>query len=270
MENSTTRVLTALVGAPLLVGAVWLGGWPLALVVALVALGAQDEVYRLAEAGGVRPHRWVGLALGACVALRALWPPLVDVALAGAVVYVAALPFVADRAHLPAAFGTTLGALVYPTALVTTLTSLRVEAGAALPGNEAFWLTLAVFVAVWASDTLAYYTGRTWGRHPLAPRVSPKKTVEGAVGGLVGALAGVALLKALALPSLAWPHAFVLAALGGLVSPLGDLAESRLKRSVGVKDSGTLLPGHGGLLDRFDALIVAAPLAYLYLRWALG
>lgn len=269
MKNSTIRVLTALVGVPLVLGSVYVGGWVMGVLVALIAVGAQDEVYRLAGAGEVRPHRWVGLALGALVALRALWPPLLDVALAGAVVYACALPFVADRAHLPAVFGTTLGGILYPTALLTTLTALRLEAGAVLPQAEVFWLTMAVFVVVWASDTLAYYTGRAFGKHPLAPRVSPKKTVEGALGGLVGAFAGVALLKVLALPSLAWPHVAVLALLGGAVSPLGDLAESRLKRSVGVKDSGTILPGHGGLLDRFDALIVAAPLAYLYLRWAL-
>lgn len=270
LKNSTTRVLTALVGAPIIIGAVYLGGPVLGLVVALLALGAQDEVYRLCEATGVRPHRWVGLALGALVALAPLWPPLLHAALAGTVLYVAALPFVAGREHLPAAFASTLGALVYPTALLATLTSLRLEAEAALPGLEPFWLTLSVFVVVWASDTLAYYTGRAFGKRPLAPRVSPKKTIEGALGGVLGAFLGVALLKGLALPSLDWPHVAVLALLGGVVSPLGDLAESRLKRAAGVKDSGTLLPGHGGLLDRFDALIVAAPLAYLYLRWALG
>ena len=270
LSNATTRVLTALVGIPLVLGSVYLGGWVMGVLVALLALGAQDEFYRLSSAGDVTPHYGVGLALGALVALRALWPPLLDVALAGAVIYTCALPFIADRAHLPAAFGTTLGGVLYPTALLTALTSLRVEAGLALPRAEAFWLTMSVFVAVWASDTLAYYAGRTFGKHPLAPRVSPKKTVEGALGGLIGAFAGVALLKVLALPSLAWPHAAVLALLGGAVSPLGDLAESRLKRSVGVKDSGTILPGHGGLLDRFDALIVAAPLAYLYLHWAMG
>ncbi len=238
----------------------------LGLVLAVLALLAQDEVYKLSEAAGVQPHRWVGLALGALVAVRALWLPALDVALFGAVAYVLALPFLREPQRLPARVGTTLGGIVYPTLLLTTLTALRLDA-AALPGTEGFWLTMAVFVVVWASDTLAYYTGRTFGKHPLAPRVSPKKTIEGALGGLVGAFAGMALLKVFALPSVGWGDAAVLALLGGVVSPLGDLAESRLKRSVDVKDSGTILPGHGGVLDRFDALIVAAPLAYLYVRW---
>lgn len=270
MTNGTIRVLTALVGLPLVIGAVWLGGWVLGVAVAALALVAQDEFYRLVAAADAPPHREIGLGLGALVALAPLWPPALDLALLGTVLYVAVLPFGRATDRLPARLGATLGGVVYPTALLATLTALRLEADTLLPGAEGFWLTMAVFIVVWASDTLAYYTGRTFGKRPLAPRVSPKKTVEGALGGLVGAALGMALLKALALPSVGWGHALVLAALGGLVSPLGDLAESRLKRSVGVKDSGTVLPGHGGVLDRFDALIVAAPLAYLYVRWVLG
>jgi phosphatidate cytidylyltransferase len=128
--------------------------------------------------------------------------------------------------------------------------------------------SLAVFFFIWAADTLAYVAGRALGKHKLAPSISPKKTWEGFIGGIVGAvLVGVAL-KYTWLGYLAWPHVIVLALIGGIVGPLGDLAESGFKRSVGVKDSGNVLPGHGGLLDRFDALILTAPLYYLYLAYA--
>ncbi|MDX1546847.1 MAG: phosphatidate cytidylyltransferase, partial [Rhodothermales bacterium] len=139
--------------------------------------------------------------------------------------------------------------------------------GGALVDDAAFALTLTVFLLIWATDTFAYYVGKNLGRHKLAPLISPKKTWEGAVGGAVGALLVAVVLKLTLLAFLAWPHVVAMALICGIVSQIGDLAESRLKRSVGAKDSGTLLPGHGGLLDRFDALLLAVPLVYLYLAY---
>jgi phosphatidate cytidylyltransferase len=124
----------------------------------------------------------------------------------------------------------------------------------------------------WINDTLAYFVGRAIGRHKLLPRVSPGKTIEGAIAGLIGGLLTAVLLGA----NFIGPHVGVNASLlkwaaGGIiiaaVAQIGDLAESLFKREAGVKDSGKLLPGHGGVLDRFDALFFAIPVAYWYLRW---
>jgi phosphatidate cytidylyltransferase len=129
------------------------------------------------------------------------------------------------------------------------------------------WLALVV-AACWAADTAAYAVGKTLGRHKLCPSISPGKTVEGAVGGLIGAMLLTFLLgQWLGLPT---GHALALGALLGVAGQLGDLAESKLKRWAGVKDSGSILPGHGGVLDRFDSLLVNAPLAYYYLRFIAG
>ena len=120
--------------------------------------------------------------------------------------------------------------------------------------------------AVWAADTLAYFTGRAIGKRPLFPRISPKKTWAGSVGGVVGALVLVAAMKTALLPLvLTWADVAVIGLICGAVGQLGDLAESMLKRSVGVKDSGNYLPGHGGMLDRIDAMLIAIPLVVLYL-----
>jgi phosphatidate cytidylyltransferase len=123
-------------------------------------------------------------------------------------------------------------------------------------------LIFFLFLVTWANDTAAYYVGRTWGRHLLAPIISPNKTWEGAVGGMVGSIAAALICHAWFLPSLTVMQAFGVSLLLGIAGPLGDLCESVLKRSAGVKDSGALIPGHGGVLDRVDSLIFTTPAFY--------
>jgi phosphatidate cytidylyltransferase len=138
----------------------------------------------------------------------------------------------------------------------------------ALPGGE--WLVLFLAVVTWASDTGAYYAGTMWGKHPLLPSISPKKTVEGLLGGLILAI-GVALLAQQWFASqLSGSDALILGALLTGVGLLGDLFESLIKRRTGVKDSGGILPGHGGMLDRLDSLLFTAPTFYYYVAYFRG
>ena len=286
-SSSTTRVLTALVALPVVVGAVWMGGWVFGAFVVAVCVLAQAEFYALCRAAGANPGTRFGLVAGALLALRPLWPPAEALALAVAVAYLCTVPFRDDRSHPVLDLAATAGGLVYPTLLLATLLPLRLESAVHFAdplgvnprlgeaarlgtGGEAFWLTIGVMALVFATDTAAYYTGRALGKRPLAPKVSPKKTVEGSIGGAIGALATAALLKTTVLPSVPWGALLLVALVAGVLSQFGDLAESRLKRAAGVKDSGTLLPGHGGFLDRFDAMLVAVPLAYAILSLWLG
>jgi phosphatidate cytidylyltransferase len=133
-----------------------------------------------------------------------------------------------------------------------------------------FELVLLCMLLAFLSDTCAYFAGRFLGRHKLYPAVSPGKTWEGAVGGLLGALATSLVASLTFLPALPWTHALALALPVGVLAQMGDLVESLLKRSVGVKDSGRLFPGHGGMLDRIDALLFAAPAMLAYLVLVLG
>ncbi len=124
---------------------------------------------------------------------------------------------------------------------------------------------LGIFLLVWSNDVFAYFVGKRFGKTPLASKISPKKTVEGFMGGLVGSIV-FAIVLMLALPE--WgKHWLVLGAIIGIVGPMGDLLESVLKRKAGLKDSGRILPGHGGVLDRFDAFLLATPFVFLYLLW---
>ena len=132
-------------------------------------------------------------------------------------------------------------------------------------GHDGPWLLLFALAITWANDTVAYFVGRAIGKHPLAPALSPKKTWEGAVAGVVASLL-VGWLFSLWLKAPV-PHLLAMAALGNVAGQVGDLLESAYKRSAGVKDSGGLLPGHGGVLDRIDALILAIPVVWYY--WTL-
>jgi phosphatidate cytidylyltransferase len=127
------------------------------------------------------------------------------------------------------------------------------------------WTVVAVFAGIWACDSAAYFAGRGFGRHKLFERVSPKKTWEGAVAGLLAAIGAFLLMRAVTLPYLSLQDAIVCGAVIGVFGQSGDLVESLMKRDAGVKDSSSLLPGHGGILDRFDSLIFVSPLLFFYL-----
>jgi phosphatidate cytidylyltransferase len=258
------RLLTAAVGIPLLVAVLVLGE-PLfsPVVIAAAAIGAW-ELWQMARRRGYAPS----LALMAALAvLYVLDADLENRYLALLLALTVALPLAwsVTRVGAPTALADwtlTLAAPLYTGWLLAHFVLLR-----HLPNGLA-WVAVAIF-GVFASDTAAYFTGRALGRHPLAPRVSPKKTVEGALGGLGGSLVAVPLLVALLGLPLALPLAALLGLLISLAGQLGDLVESGLKRMLDAKDSSRLLPGHGGLLDRADSLNFAVPLVF-YALVALG
>lgn len=129
------------------------------------------------------------------------------------------------------------------------------------------FLLLFVMVITWVGDSAAYFVGRAMGKHPFAPHLSPKKTLEGAVASFLSAMAVALLAKYLGKVNIETTHLIGMAAVGNVAGQMGDLLESAYKRSAGVKDSGALLPGHGGVLDRIDALILAIPVVWYYWVW---
>ena len=164
------------------------------------------------------------------------------------------IPSVAGR------YAATVTGIVYAGFLTTYLAKLKV-----IDPHHGASTVLIVLIVAWIADTGAYFAGRFLGKAKLYEAVSPKKTWAGAWGGLAGSVAGVIVLKLVYATWLGWIDVFAIAIPGGILGQLGDLSESLLKRSVGVKDSGALLPGHGGILDRIDAVLFIAPYVYGYL-----
>jgi len=165
-----------------------------------------------------------------------------------------------DITTVAARFAATVTGIVYCGFLTTYLAKLKL-----IDPNQAGDTVLIVLIIAWLADTGGYFAGRFLGNAKLYEAVSPKKTWAGAWGGIAGSVVGIVILKVFFATWLEWYDVFALAIPGGILGQMGDLAESLIKRSVGVKDSGSLLPGHGGILDRIDAVLFIAPYVYAYL-----
>jgi len=290
------RILTAVILIPIVLGLVLRAPVPvLTLVAALVALLATQELLKLTEAYGISPFHWpIYIFVGLFFLFLAVNPgntPLLSTAIfAGSVGFVAAIaPFfflligmrrTELRSAFPAAM-TSAFAFFYVALPLGFLVQIREQLSGA-------FLLLYLLLLVWAGDIFAYFVGRSLGRHLMSPRISPRKTWEGALASLLASLGVGMLLYQHALPISSallnahlierkdglfalqkaplWPTLLLSAAIN-IAAQLGDLVESLLKRGAGVKDSGTILPGHGGMLDRIDALLFAAPVLWYYATW---
>lgn len=276
-SNMIRRIAFAVVAIPLLVGAVWLGLWPLAAVLIVAAVLGADELFNLAERVGIHPMRTLGRVLAGAVPLLmvlmiVLTPrraALIDqwgyLALFGILVVVAAAVFTRTPEQRPiAAIAVTLMGVAYTAVLPSTAFLIR----HAQWGTRSWTGTALVFfpmVVTWVCDSAAMTGGQMIGGPKLAPSISPGKTRAGGIAGVVGGTA-IGVLFALVI----FPRAglaldvlpvVLLALVISVIGQIGDLAESLLKREAGVKDSSALIPGHGGVLDRLDSLYFAIPAA---------
>jgi phosphatidate cytidylyltransferase len=265
-HNLAERAISAVVLLPLAIWLTWLGGWPFAALVAIAAGLCAVEL--LLMFGRLRLAEWYGVAIAGGIPLLAalhrgqtLLPDWSTLALALATLGLLGLLLFTheEQAEVPARAGRVTLAWLYCGLLASTLVGLRVQGGTA-------WVVLA-FVVTWANDTVAYFTGMLFGKHKLYAKVSPKKTWEGFAGGAAGSVLGALVIRSTMLPELPVPMAVLLGAGASVLGPMGDFTESLLKRAAGVKDSGKLIPGHGGLLDRIDALLFVVPWVYVFVRW---
>jgi len=265
-RNLVLRIASGLVLFPIAVWLTWLGGLPFAALAGAAAAVGAAELIGMFGALGVAEIFGILVAAATPVAAQLvdgpqLWPAWGSAALAGAVVLLLSA-FLFRREPLetiPPRIATVTFSWLYIGLLISTLVGLRREE------HGASWVVLA-FVVTWANDTFAYFAGRAFGRHRMLERISPKKTWEGFGGGAVGSIVGALACRWIlpGLDVLTIPAAVVLGAGGAVLGPLGDFCESMVKRAAGVKDSGKLIPGHGGLLDRIDALLFVAPWIYVW------
>jgi phosphatidate cytidylyltransferase len=266
--------LVAVILLPIGLYAIHLGGWPYALVIALLIGLAALEYARLFRAGGGEPSETLTV-LGVLLLLagRFLGGWELEGGLLAAVILASMtyhlLAYERGRSQAGTDFALTVSGVLYLGWLGGYFLSLR-----ALPDGK--WWVLLTLPAVWLADSGAYFIGKRFGRTPFSPRLSPKKTWEGYLAGVVVGVLGTMLLGAL-WQSAAGPGTLITpwrgALLGGIlavVTPLGDLGESMIKRQVGVKDSSNLLPGHGGAFDRIDSWLWAVPLGYYLITLVFG
>jgi phosphatidate cytidylyltransferase len=272
-SNLVVRLVTAAIGVPVILAILYLGpAWAFYAVVLGAALVGAHELFGMTHPSD-RPTRTIGVVISALASVtvyfqaanpRALIAVFTLVPLAGPMVTLGRLGALETAAFRACALG------FGPLFVAVPLTLLAVMRRTLEPGIGAGFALLALGLA-WFADTGAYFAGRWFGRRKLYPAVSPNKTVEGALGGLAAGVvwavvASLSYLKG-ALPL---AHAVVLGLVAGGLGQVGDLSESLLKRSTGVKDSGAIVPGHGGILDRVDAVIVTSVVVYLYAQWALA
>ena len=258
------RIYTVLLVVPFLYGAIRY--LPPAAFTGLVAVSGclcLMELYRLCVPDASRPFP-MAIGLLGCVALIVAphHPALVQTGLLVAVLALLSMPLLVD---VPLTDSLRQGAIVLTGMLYVGLTLSYLIAVRLLPEGESFVFFL--LLVTWAADTAAYYVGTLYGRRVLAPSISPKKTVEGLAGGFVGAIIVAWAAGWTFLPQFSSLDTLVLAVFLTVAGLWGDLVESAIKRSVGVKDSGGLLPGHGGMLDRLDSLLFTAPAFYYYVTF---
>ncbi len=258
------RVISAVVLIPIAFVLLYLGGWWFALLVALFVGIAGHEAYGMLRHKGYAPFEMWGIALILTfILLSVLYSPKIWLAYTiTAGIIVTLVRALAQRTEAPATdWALTLAVALYLGILAHYAPLLRAR-------PQGFWWVVAALGLTWITDSGAFFIGTAVGKHRMAPRLSPKKTWEGTIGGWVVGVLAAMILVPLVLPGLSVGKAAVLGAAVATMAPLGDLAESMFKRQCGVKDSGHLIPGHGGALDRIDSLLFVFPTVYWFsLLW---
>lgn len=274
-KNLAQRIIVAAIAIPLVVGLIWLGGWPLAATLAVLGVLGTREVYDLARRQGIEALDETGWLAAAAIPLLAYWAKGSQIHWAEPALYLGALWLIAvlvvamirrgPGGRPLATVSVTLFGCLYASGLLSFLVAIRHGLNADSRPVAYGLLTLFPLVITWICDTAAMAAGSAFGGPQLAPVLSPKKTRAGAVGGTIGGVITALVLGALVLNRRGWNFSvgqlLVFGLVVSVVAQVGDVAESLFKREAGVKDSSSLIPGHGGVLDRLDSLYFVIPAA---------
>jgi len=259
------RAITAIIAIPIVLAFVWFGGWWAFAAATLVVILGTYELHMMMLHEGYHPLIWISSALSILFLVAAVMPQqrlaLLEFGLSMALLFT--LPLLFFRKKLEGAmvdWSLTLAITIYLGWPMSVFLLLR---GFQVGISHGFWWVLAVLLGVWGFDTGAFFAGHFFGRHKLAPKISPAKTWEGVIGGLVFSITAALLFTAWPL-GVPWYLAILLGIVIGVAATLGDLAESLIKRQTHVKDSGQIMPGHGGILDRIDSLLFAVIVVYIF------
>ncbi len=261
MSELSKRVLFAVPAAFLVLAVTWFGGLPFELLMGIIALFTIWEVHRIVSAAKSPDYFGLSIFLGITFWLMPVLPEAIVLAISTVLLLVTVWAILDKKTVESGRWISSLFTGIYAPFGFLMIVHIR-NLGIDLDG---FWLTLTFFLMIWGNDIFAYFGGKTFGKRPLAPNISPKKTVEGFLFGFLGSAVGFLLVYLLADPHpLNLWHLPVAVVITGIFGPLGDISASKLKRLADMKDSSSLLPGHGGLFDRFDSMILSAPFIFFY------
>ena len=265
--NLTQRMAVGAVFGPLILGVFWVGGLALLVVLCVLVGGGTLEFYRMQQEKGLRP--WVILGVAAsllwcgAVYLYGVNPLTIPL---GVLIGLIVLTGSGFGGQVVANIESTLVGILYVGVLASFAYEVRSGSFDGITPNETAAFSILILVSIWISDIPGYFAGRAFGRHHPFPNISPGKTEAGYIGGLVGSV-GLVMLASTQMPFISTWNAVGLGLVVGLGAPFGDLVESMIKRDAGVKDASAVIPGHGGILDRFDSFLFVYPLVYVYLSF---
>jgi len=258
-----TRIISSIVSLPILLAIIYFGTpFHFFLLLEFAIFIGLYEFYRMIEKGGLGCYKWAGIILGILLSLAIFKGAYINLVIAASVIILFIIRiFEGNTSDNTFSYvSNTIFGIVYVSFLMSYMGVIRNS------GDNGRELIFFVLLITWMGDTTAYYGGKGFGKHKLAPLISPNKTVEGAIAGLMGSIVGAIIAKLWFL-DISILNAIVAGILIGVFGQFGDLSESMIKRNLQVKDSGGIIPGHGGILDRVDSLLFSAPVFYYYYRF---
>lgn len=281
MKELMNRVTVALIGIPIGIYIIWYGSWMFFLAVVIIASFALYEFNNLVKIKEIKPFFWLNLISLISILVYTFYITLLDFSSVSyylitrsisillsyfifyfILLFILTLFYRSDKPIL--SFSVTVGTLFYVLLPFVSLTVLRLYNFDAINHNKSWQLLLTYFFTIWICDTFAYFIGKQWGKHKIAPLISPKKSWEGGIAGLISAIISFNIFNSLFDLNLGFVNSLFLGIIIGIFGQIGDFIESSFKRDVQLKDSSKLLGQHGGVLDRFDSIIFTAPIVLLY------
>jgi len=272
-DSLAKRIIATVLFVPCLVVIARRGGYYYLALINIMILVGLWEFYKMMEAKGLRPYKLMGILSGLALSWYVFFQQGVYANLLLSIIFIGIMALELARKEKGLAVyhvSVTVFGVFYIAWLGSHLILIReLPHVKGLEYSLGFSFVIVTFALTWCYDTGAYLIGSWLGRRPIFPSISPGKTLEGAIGGVVFSIIGILIVRALVAPYLTIPWAVGLAVFASFIGQLGDLAESMIKRDVKIKDSSKTIPGHGGVLDRFDSLLFTAPLIYYILKYVI-
>ena len=258
-----TRIVSAVIGLLILIAAVFISKETLAIAIFVLSVGAVHEFYNAVAKAGHKPVKWLGYLASAGIILLGFTGRL-DYFFSFMILIMLLSFSILVFSRLKVGIidvSLTICGIFYTIIMLTFIVMTREL-------KDGIYFVWIIFIGAWATDTFAYFGGRIFGRIKLSPVISPHKTVEGAICGVIGSVGALSLYGYFLINRLGYIpyfHFILIGIISGIISQIGDLTASAIKRNAGIKDYGSVIPGHGGVLDRFDSVLLVSPVIYLYL-----